>query len=182
METNKLEWLRGPLPPVSESILMSGLLNESASSLTKKTIQKNINQKKVFQSAPAPISKAVHKIPFKPTHVLSVKSKKGSSIDTTLKPLNLPIVPATQLAKNYKAPPIDETALTFKQSTALIIPKENLTEKVLLGKQSNYREFIQNLIYELDSNIASIVPISHESISPEEQSQVKSQLMEFYNY
>lgn len=185
MEGNKLQWLRGPPPPISESILTSGLMNQSTTQSTKITFNKtqnNImnNQKKVFQSAPAPYFKT-QKIPFRPKHVLSIKPKKDNIFDQALKPFYPPIDPEPQLAKNYKAPPLDETTLATKKM-ALSLPPENLTQKVLMPKQSNYREFIQELVQELDSNIASAVHVSPEIISPEEQAHAKLQVIEFYNY
>ncbi|OHT04751.1 hypothetical protein TRFO_06185 [Tritrichomonas foetus] len=173
MESNKLNWLRGPLPPIADSILMSGLVNEAPHSYVASNTTNN--QKLVFQSAPVSVSKP-------PKRPLKLASFPKPRIDSALKPYKQPVIPIPEINASYKPPPLEEATLTFKKQNIPNLHKENLTEKVLLPKQSNVRDFLANLKHELDANIASIIPISPEMISPEQQNEIQSQLLQFYNY
>lgn len=180
MESNKLEWLRGPLPPISESILISGLVTQSNIPQTQKQNQlnsnsKNLNSQKNLQLASTTKPK---KVPFKQTHVLSVKPQQNRSLSASLSNFQIP-KPDAEPPKTREPIPFAEPQHKKASSKPA---QENLTEQVFLTKQANPREFINGLKLELDATTASIIPVTTESLSPEEQAEIQNKLLDLNNY
>lgn len=171
MEHDKLSWLRGPVPPLSESILMSGLVPRSTKAPGGNGNQ--FNQQNVFKSNS---SMGSQKKPSKPV----ISYKKPDEI-TQIMQKSTPIIPQPYINQTYKPQPIESIA---EAPQRVDIPKNTREETIKVGEtqRKNMKEDIARITQDLDSNIASLMVFSPESLTTEQTVNLKSQMLHFHNF
>lgn len=167
MAEDHLKWLRGPLPPLADSIVESGLVNESGN----QTTTSQLPQQTLTQS-PASIQKSKSKT-SKMTSFQENKSKKDkvkSTIPSTL------TIPAPEVPQNYKPPSIEKI---HDQTRS----KSSLTRPPIIGepKKHNLRSEILQIMHSLDSAITDLTPVA-PSFSPSEHAEFLSKMLQIYNF
>ncbi|OHT15930.1 hypothetical protein TRFO_13589 [Tritrichomonas foetus] len=168
MTDDHLKWLRGPLPPLSDSILSSGLVNDS--SLQN---QSNHLQQAVFGSSKKNVQKKAKKPLKQPVIDPKPKKEKNKFVAAPTQPT----LPPSDIPSSYKPPPVEQI---FEQTRS----KSAFSRPPLFGepKKQNLRQEIATIVYSLDSSIAEIAPTTATSLTPEEHSEFISKMLQLYNY
>lgn len=181
MSDEHLKWLRGPLPPLSESIVSSGLINESA---LQSTVSQT--QQQVFGSSPMTVPSKKKK-GVKTPHVENKTKKEknkftnppsstNSNSNSSLSQTPVLNIPTPELPQKYKSPTVEQI---FDQTRA----KSSLSRPPLIGepKKLNIRSEIIQIAHSLDSSIAEIAPTA-TSLTPSEHADLMSKMLQLYNF
>lgn len=162
-----LKWLRGPLPPLSEAIVRSGLVNDPTLAPPKAN-----EQQAIWGSLTAPKPKPNR---LKPPKVPEVKQTRDVKSKLSFQPT--PVLPPAEVSRQYKPPPIE----TFAEAAAARarLPTDKLMQAEM--KKQVARTDVVKITQQLDNALAS-VSSEDEGDSPEKKAERKRHLLRFYNF
>lgn len=164
-----LSWLKGPLPPLAESILASGLVGVSQ----KENITVNI--KPVQQPYSATVSH-IEKRQMRPSSINSADGTKRVGNSTSLQSAK------SSLNQSYKPPPMESLSeLPIKTKIVRTIPQQGPTVGTEKPKH-HLRDIVNKLAQQLDANIAALVASATQPLSPQDQVQLKAKMIQYYNF
>ena len=196
------EWMNAPLPPLSESIIASGLVSGDHSNHLNKIGQANPKiksdtqkKKKTISSVDlANMSRSASKTkttrPIKPIAPTSKDTMDifQFAVSKSSRPFDgsnyLNTNPTTNIGVNYKPPPIEEFHI-YSSRNQTLPPESSLRANNPVAGDSvkkTLREEVQKITQELDSNIASISNVDLTKLTSMEQAELKTKLLQFYNY
>lgn len=181
MTDDRLKWIRGPLPPLSESIVSSGLVSES--SLQQPVSQ---TQQQVFGSSPVSVPSKKKKSVKTPLVENKPKKEKNKFSTPPTNSINSnpsavpqsPIMnlPSPELPQKYKSPTVEQI---FDQTRS----KSSFSKPPIIGepKKISVRTEIIQISHSLDSSIAEIAPTA-ASLTPSDQADLMSKMLQLYNF
>ena len=172
MADDYAKWMKGPLPPLSESIISSGLVTESnLSKQNNNNMNSNNMQQHVFGTVPLSTPKKAKK-PSKPTIIDAKQSKKTEKKTTTT---------TTQLpppdVSNYKTPTVEQI---YERNRA----KSTLSKPPMIGepKKLSLRKDIIQISNSLDHAISEITPLIHDDLTISDHAELMDKLIQLYNF
>ena len=165
MTEDKLSWLRGPLPPLSEAMKSSGILA-------------NVNVPQISpeqQHFYPKIEEKTEKIPKKKSKILSPKEQKPiqPQVRSKSKMVQFTTVNPDNFA-NYRPPPIESQIGGSNKQVQFFEPPPIAKEK------SSVKEEIARLNGSLDETIRSLLPTG--PLNDEEKFEFTMQLVRVHNY
>ncbi|OHS92760.1 hypothetical protein TRFO_12316 [Tritrichomonas foetus] len=172
-----MEWLKPPLPPLSESLLASGLVSNSTQVVRSKTGLPKRARSETTR-------------PIQPEIKIKQVWKKQETHRTTRECVPFATAPRFNLPKPnitaaYRPPPIEDYQPRQNNFDLIETSKANQTQGAPSFADTttkNLREEVLQITRELDANVSSIAVAASEAGSSEKQAELKAQLLNFYNY
>ena len=161
-----LKWLRGPLPPLSECIVRSGLVNDP--SLAPPPTN---DQQAIWGSMTAPKAKLTR---LKPPKVAEAKPARETK--SKLSFTSSPVLPPAEVSKQYKPPPIEAFAEVAAARARVQADKLMQNDQ----KRQVSRTDVGKITQQLDSALATVTDGDDEN--PEKKAQARRHMLKFYNF
>ena len=161
-----LKWLRGPLPPLSECIVNSGLVNDP--SLAPPPTN---DQQAVWGSMTAPKAKLTR---LKPPKVAESKSTREAK--SKLSFTSPPVIPPAEVSRQYKPPPIEAFAEVAAARARVQADKLMQNDQ----KRQVSRTDVGKITQQLDIALGTVTGADDEN--PQKRAQARSHMLKFYNF
>jgi hypothetical protein len=170
-------WLRGPLRPLSESILSSGLVRDSH--ITVKSDTPAIPSR---PNRPSTVAVPAHPHPSKPQLSKSKFLTDAYNILSLKPPSRLP---QPQILPTYRPPPLTPDSLAQRITRADILHDTAHAEKQIFlseTRKRTMRESVRSIESGLDGRIAAIMSTKINIADAAGQARLKNELLDVYNY